>query len=905
MALRWTEIQYRAKQFSKVWKNSKDERKDAQSWENAFFDVFGVSRKTVATFEERDGMNGFIDLLWPGRLIIEMKSSGKDLSRAFEQARDYAQTIKEEKRPDWIMVSDFDNIRLYEMLPGINSQSPTYAFKTSQLAEHVRKFHFLVEEFDHHIELKDDTTLNTQASYKMAALHDILKDNHYCGHALEVFLVRLLFCLFAEDAGIFEPDQFTNYIKQSNIDGSDLSARLSDLFYTLRTPIERRQDGLSDELKSFRYVNGGLFEERLDPAMFNIKMRKILLDCTDFNWRQISPAIFGAMFQGVMNPEERRELGAHYTSEENILKVIKPLFLDELYAEFESSKVKKEYLERFHQKLTSLTFLDPACGCGNFLIITYKKIRELELEVLRQLDNQIQTTGQTTITGADWASQIKVNVSQFYGIECEEFPCEIAKVGMWLMDHLMNDLAADYSAQPFDRIPIKYTATIIHDNALTIDWNTVVPIDELCYIFGNPPFVGASIMDTKQKAEAVSVFGNIHLSNSIDYVGAWYHKTAAYIQNTKIRAAFVSTNSITQGEQVAPLWDKILNLYNVHIDFAYRTFKWSNEAKGKAAVHCVIIGLSQNQNTFKKLYLEDNTVLKVNNISPYLIAAPNILVKSRATPICNVPPISLGNKPSDGGNLILNEEEKNELLRTEPQSAEFIRNYIGSVEFINGLKRYCIWLANANPTKLKQCPSILNRIEKVRQFRLQSTAAPTREKAETPQLFFFVSHPDTEYLLIPSVSSEKRKYIPIGYIDKNTIASNAVLIVPNATLYHFGVLTSDVHMAWMRVVAGRLKSDYRYAASTVYNTFPWPNTTNEQKETIAQAAQNILNVRDFYEDNSLSDLYDPLTMPSDLLKAHRELDKAVLRAYDAHWKSDMDYVPNLLTRYQILADARE
>ncbi|MCL1894528.1 MAG: hypothetical protein FWG02_09935, partial [Holophagaceae bacterium] len=656
----------------------------------------------------------------------------------------------------------------------------------------------------------------------------------------------------------------------------------------------------------FRYINGSLFERNLDPATFNRRMRDELLDCLNFDWGQISPAIFGSMFQGVMDKDQRREIGAHYTSEENILKLINPLFMDDLRTEFERAKKKKstKALADFHDKLASLKFLDPACGCGNFLIIAYRELRQLELEVVKAIAGY-----RHQLIPANIEHHLKVNVDQFYGIEIEEWPCQIARTGMWLMDHLMNLEATAIFERYEYRLPLKQSATIVHANAHRIDWETIVPKNQLSYILGNPPFVGASMMSPRQKAEAVVIFGKIKLSNSIDYVGAWYHKAAAYIQDTAIKVAFVSTNSITQGEQVTPFWGRLFGEYAIHIDFAYRTFKWESEATGKAAVHCVIIGFSKGETKCQKIIYDSNgTKILAKNINAYLVDAPNVLVASRSKPISNVTSMVYGNKPSDGGNLILTAVERKELVAKEPDAKKLIKPYVGSVEFINGTTRYCLWLKDVQYSELKNCPLVRERIKKVKEFRLKSTAKPTVEKAEMPHLFFFISQSDKKFLVMPRVSSENRKYIPIGFLNKNTICSDSNSIVPNATLYHFGILTSLVHMAWMRAVGGRLKSDYRYSGSIVYNNFPWPDATDKQKAEIEELAQAVLDAREQYPESTFADMYGENSMAfhPKLVKAHEKLDKAVMKLYGfAKDMSEQEIVAELMELYQGLAGGSE
>ena len=896
MRLPWDNIQSNAVAFSKRWKDAKNEEAQAQAFLTDLLRVFGIDDpESIGDFEYKvplkSGRTGYIDYVWKSKIAIEMKSRGKNLDEAYHQLQTYMQSLTPDEIPDLWLVSDFENIRLYR-----RSANQIFNFKTKDLRKNIRLFADIAGYETERI-IENQIQVNVKAAEKMAKLHNGLKAFGYEGHNLEVYLVRLLFCMFADDTGIFTKDSFYLYIEQSKEDGSDLSFRIFNLFDVLNTPenVRAKRTHLIDLYNQFKYINGPLFKEPLPPADFDAKMRGILLDCINFDWADISPAIFGAMFQGVMDEKQRREMGAHYTSEENILKLINPLFMDELWAEFHLVKTNEKALDNFHNKIAKLKFLDPACGCGNFLIITYRELRTLELEVLRMKNS----TNQLTI---DITPLLKVNVEQFYGIEYENFPCQIAQVGMWLIDHQMNMRVSDEFGLYHARLPLTQSATIVHGNALRIDWEDVVPKRELAYILGNPPFVGASMMSAEQKADAVAIFGKIKLSNSIDYVGAWYHKAAAFIQDTYIRVAFVSTNSITQGEQVAPLWGKMFDEYGVHIDFAYRTFKWGNEAKGKAAVHCVIVGFSKVPITYKYIY-DGNEKITAKNINAYLVDAPNVLIASRSRPLCDVPTMYLGNKPSDGGNLILKADEKSELLAKEPAAEKLIRRYIGADEFINGKERFCLWLKNVSFADVKKCPSVVERIERVRTFRLASTAKPTVEKAETPHLFFYISQPDTDYLLIPSVSSENRRYIPIGYMDADTISSNLNMIIPGATLYHFGILTSNVHMAWTRAVCGRLKSDYRYTGVIVYNNFPWPDATDEQKAQIETLAQGILDAREKYPESTLADMYGETSMPfhPELVKAHRALDSAVMKLYGFPVKKEFTEahcVAALMERYK-------
>jgi hypothetical protein len=876
MTLSWNEIKDRALKFSKEWADTSNEEADAKPFLVEFFNVFGITSKRVSTFEHRvkklDDKDGYIDLLWKGTILIEMKSRGKNLDKAFEQAKDYLHGLKEHELPKYILISDFENFRLHDL-----EETKTIEFKLNDLVNNVQHFGYLLG-YQKKV-YKEQDPANIKAAELMGKLHDRLEEIGYTGHPLEVYLVRLLFCLFAEDTTIFEKQQFQEYIEQrTNIDGSDLAAKLQELFQVLNTPKEKRFKNLDEQLADFPYVNGKLFEENLPTASFDSKMRQALLDCTYIDWSKISPAIFGSMFQSVMNPKERRNLGAHYTSETNILKLIKPLFLDDLWKEFENIKDNKNKLGEFHRKISTYKFLDPACGCGNFLIITYRELRLLELEVLRALNK----SGQRVI---DVSSIILIDVDQFYGIEYEEFPARIAEVAMWLIDHQMNMLISNEFGQYFVRLPLKKAAQIHHADALETDWENVVSKNELSFIIGNPPFIGSKIMKQSQRDQIVKQFDNADGSGVLDYVSGWYIKAAKYIQNTKIKVAFVSTNSIVQGEQTSILWGQMLNKYNIKIHFAHRTFKWSNEAKGNAAVFCVIVGFA-NFDTLNKSIFEYEDIkgeaheIKAKNINPYLVDAKDIIIKKSTNAICNVPKIKFGNQPIDGGFLLMNQEEKNAAVNTEPFIEQYIRKYVGSVEFINNIPRYCLWLKDAEPTHLRNSSFISERLKKVKEFRENSTRKDTRELASNPSQFAFVSHNETEYVIIPSVSSERRKYIPIGFMPATVIASNLCLIIPNAKLFHFGVLTSEMHMAWVKNLCGRLKSDYRYSNSVVYNNFPWPDNPNEKQiKSVEIAAQKVLDTRLEFPNSSLADLYDPLTMPTDLIKAHNELNKAVDTAY--------------------------
>lgn len=874
MALNWNEIKDRAVRFSKDWEDTTSEDAEAKSFLDAFFEVFGIPRKKIGTFEHRikklDEGDGYIDMLWKGHILVEMKSRGKDLDRAFRQAKDYTHGLKQEELPKYILISDFHHFRLYD-----TEEMSTNEFTLPELYKNVGLFGYLIGVSKK--VYKEQDPANIKAAELMGKLHDRLEEIGYEGHPLEVYLVRLLFCLFAEDTSIFEKQQFQDFLEQrTNEDGSDLAAKLQELFQVLNTEKDKRFRNLDEQLNDFPYVNGKLFEESLPTASFDSKMRKALLDCCYIDWSKISPAIFGSMFQSVMNPKERRNLGAHYTSEKNILKVIRPLFLDELWGEFEHLKGKKNELPKFHQKLSTLNFLDPACGCGNFLVITYRELRILELDVLREIyKNQMVT---------DVESVIWINVDQFYGIEYEEFPARIAEVAMWLIDHQMNMLISYEFGQYFARLPLKKAAKILHGDAMETDWEEVVPKDRLTHIIGNPPFIGSKIMTQKQRDQIVKEFGTTG-SGVLDYVTGWYVKAAKYIYDTKIKVAFVSTNSIVQGEQTSILWGLMLQRYGIKIHFAHRTFKWSNEAKGNAAVYCVIIGFA-NFNTNNKVIYEYENIkgepheINAKNINPYLVDAKDIFVSKRRTPICYVPEISFGSMPNDGGNFLFSDTEKNEFVLLEPKSEQYFKPLISAHEFLNGYKRWCLWLKDANPSDLRGLNFVSERIENVKKMRAASTRDATKRLAAFPTLFGEDRQPKDKYVLIPRHSSENRKYIPMGFFDANSIASDSCLFIESGKHFHFGILMSTMHMSWVKNICGRIKSDYRYSNELVYNNFPWPeNPTERQKQTIEEKAQMVLDVRAKFPDSSLADLYDPLTMPPALVKAHNDLDKAVDLAY--------------------------
>ncbi len=895
MKLSWNEIEQRAIVFSKNWKDAKDEKAQAQLFLNEFFHVFGVDLKRVALFEKKVPMgkkrDGYIDCLWRGTILIEMKSRGKSLNKAYKQAHDYAFNLTDEELPEYIMVCDFENIKLYRL-----TTDQVWTFKVANLSNHVRKFALLAGYESTVIDKEPEAKVNEEAAKKMAKLHDKLKESGYDGHALEIYLIRLLYCLFAEDSRIFKEGAFTEYIKESKVDGSDLSMRIAELFEILDMNDEKRKKNklLPEEMKrNFKYINGKLFTEPLPMAYFDSSMREILLDCCKMNWFEISPAIFGAMFQEVTDQKKRRELGAHYTSEENILKVIKPLFLDDLREEFELIKHDKRKLTDFHDKLTRLKFLDPACGCGNFLIVTYEQLRRLEIDVLDML---IDDSDQRAFI----QHYCRVNVDQFYGIEVEDFPCQIAHVGMWLVDHQMNERVAEHFGFNYARLPLKASAKIVNENALRIDWNDVVPKEELNYIMGNPPFVGYHLRNHEQQDDMTLVFGKgFKKYGVLDYVAAWYKKACDYMLNTKIESAFVSTNSIAQGEQPAILWQPLMKENNTIINFAHHTFKWGNESKGKQAqVQCVIIGFSDYKNDKeKKIFDSKNNFTLVKKINPYLNDKTAEVITKRQEPICpNIPELEKGCQLFDFNNYIFkNREDYLDFLKCEPLAKDLIKKYHNAKSFLNDIDMWCLYLEDCPPNVLRKLKYVMERVELVRKSRMEHNSS----QKESPTRYYVAKLPQKAILAFPIVSSEKRKYIPMAFCEPDCVYTNALGYIEDATLYHFGILTSSVHMAWIRAVAGRLEMRYRYSKDIVYNNFIWPNPTPTQKENIEKAAQAVLDARKLYPDSTLADLYDPNTMPPELTKAHERLDKTVKAAYgNEGFETEEEIVASLMKLYK-------
>lgn len=909
MPLSWNEIKTRAVAFSKKWEDESSERAEAQSFWNDFFAIFGIDRRRVAIFEKQVKLSragekiksGRIDAFWKGVLLIEHKSVNQNLDRAFNQAIDYFDGIAERDLPRYILVSDFARFRLFD-LEATEGGTGEIHFKLADLHKHVKRFGFIAGYKA--VEIKPQNPVNIKAAEQMGKLHDQLKISGFGGHPLELLLVRVLFCLFADDTGIFLPAQaFRAWVdERTREDGSDLGSQLAQLFQVLNTPDEKRAKTLDDQLRAFPYVNGKLFEETLPMASFDTKMRETLLDCCALDWAAISPAIFGALFQSIMDDKARRNLGAHYTSEENILKLIKPLFLDELWAEFAKAKNNKSKLLEFHKKLRGLTFFDPACGCGNFLVIAYRELRLLELDVLRAVH---ESTGSRFL---DIHQEIQLDVDQFYGIEIEEFPAQIAQVAMWLIDHQMNVKVGEEFGMYFARIPLRSSPHVVNENALRIDWADVLPPERCSYVMGNPPFVGAKFMNDEQRADVARVFVGIDNGGLLDFVCAWYVLATKYLKATQqdnaVRCAFVSTNSITQGEQVGVLWGWLLG-QGIKIQFAHRTFAWSNEARGNAGVHCVIIGFGLADIQNKTIFEYDDIrgvphVVQVSNINPYLVDAPDVVLPRRSSPICAVPEIGIGNKPIDDGNYLFTPAEKFEFVKHEPQSKKYFRRWLGADEFINNIERWCLWLGDCTPAELRAMPEVMKRVQAVKTFRLASKSAPTRKLASVPTRFHVENIPSDEYLVFPRHSSENRKILPLGFFDSKYLAGDANLIATGASLFHFGVLTSATHNAWIRATCGRLESRYRYSKDIVYNNFPWPDDpTAPQKQKIEEAAQAVLDARAEFTESSLADLYDPLTMPPLLVKAHQKLDVAVDAAYGKKlFKNDAERVAFLFELYQ-------
>lgn len=891
------EQQKQAKAFIERWENRGNERQDTQSfWLDLLQTVYGVENPSeyikfedTVMMDHTSFMDGYIDTT---KVLIEQKGANKDLSKAikqsdgsfltpFQQAKRYSANLPYSKQPRWIITCNFKEFYVYDMEKPHGE--PT-VIRLDDLEKEAYRLEFIVGTTNEHLER--EMAISMEAGEIVREIYSgLLKqyknpDNPESLHAMNQLIVRLVFCFYAEDAGMFgKKTMFHDYL--ARFSSRDFRRGLLDLFNVLNTPIDERDPYLDDELSAFPYVNGGMFaENNLEVPQFTDELRESILEhaSSSFDWSEISPTIFGAVFESTLNPETRRSGGMHYTSIENIHKVIDPLFLDALKEELnEIRQIKqpatlKNRAQQFQEKLSKLVFFDPACGSGNFLTETYLSLRRLENEAIKLY------VGDTVLLDVGY-DLVKVKISQLYGIEINDFAVSVANAALWIAESQMLEETMSIVYSNIDFLPIKSYSHIVEGNALRLNWEEVVPKDKLSYIIGNPPFLGARLMSSSQKEDMLHVFGKLKGVGNLDYVSAWYRKSAELIQDTTVEVALVSTNSITQGEQVAILWKNLMLDFGIIINFAYLPFVWNSEAKDKAKVHCVIIGFLKNNWIEKKIFDTTGQVNKVEFINGYLLGAKSVFIESRATPIEDVFEMGIGNKPIDGGNYLFNEEEMHSFIEIEPSSRKYFKKWFGAQEFINRKNRFCLWLGEATPSELRSMPNVLKRIEAVRNYRLSSPSEGTRKIAEKPTRFHVENMPRGNYLLVPRVSSENRRYIPMGFMTPNDLASDAVQIVPNASLYDFGVLTSNVHMAWMRTVAGRLKSDYRYSAKIVYNNFPWPKVTEEQREFISKTAQAILDARSLYPESTLADLYDELTMPGELRKAHQENDIAVMKAY--------------------------
>ena len=891
MRLSWNEIRTRAAAFAREWAGAGYEKGETQSFYNEFFEIFGVRRRTVARYEEHvrrlGDSRGYMDLFWPGVLLVEQKSAGRDLAAAREQADAYFDALPERDRPRYRLVCDFRTFELYD-----RDERETASFALAELPGHVERFGFILGV--QRRAFVEQAPVNVEASGLMGALHDALKASGYAGCRLELFLVRTVFCLFADDTGIFEPrDIFLQFLEdRTRDDGSDMGPWLERLFQVLNTPIGKRQKTLDEDLARFPYVNGDLFAETLPIADFDSGMRDCLLDACRFDWSAISPAIFGALFQSVMEPAERRRQGAHYTAEKNILKVIEPLFLDDLRSEFARLKARPgprrlSGLRRFHARLARLRFLDPACGCGNFLIVAYRELRALEIELLRELREAAGGEGQREIASILSA----IDVDRFHGIEIDEFPARIAETAMWMMDHIMNNRLSLEFGETYVRIPLEKSPHIVHADALEIDWADVLPPGECDYVMGNPPFSGFVMRDKRKQAQAGALLKALGAGGSrLDYVAAWFLKAGAYLQGRRARIGFVATNSIVQGEQVAQLWPALFDRYNLDIMFGHTAFRWDSDARGAAHVHVVIAGLCDRETAppDRRLFVyppkgSKPAEMRVSRIGPYLVDAstladPRLVVKRHRYPLSARPGICVGTKPVDQGHYILDSTRRQEILRSEPNAAKLIYPFIGGKEYIRGGERWILAPSKASPSDLRDMPIVRSLIRAVRNYR-EKGGELAKSLADSPAEFHVTVIPSKEFLVIPEVSTERREYVPIGYLKPPAIPSNKLWVVENATPQLFALIASAMHMAWLSYVGGRLGNEYSYSGGLVYNSFPLPRVPEEKFESLDPHANAVLAARAAHPDSTLADLYDPDLMPSGLRKAHRALDRAVDRLY--------------------------
>jgi len=921
MRLSWNEIRQRAAAFAQSWEGKGYEKGETQLFYQELFHIFDVPVRRVAVFEKQvaklDDAQGYIDLFWPGVLLVEQKSKGRNLAKARQQALDYMHGLPDAEHPRYMLLSDFESFELYDL----DEDEATF-FALEDLPHHVEKLGFIAGVQKR--TFRDQDPVNIEASEMVGAIHDALKDTGYTGHDLERLLVRLVFCLFADDTGIFNPrDLFQELIEtRTREDGSDLGGWLMHLFQVLNTAEEDRLTSLDEDLKKFPYVNGDLFAEPLSIPAFTAELRQAVINACAFDWSAISPAIFGSLFQSVMDADERRAKGAHYTTEKNILKLIEPLFLDELHAEFARLKARKDTrrrveLQAFQKKLASLTFFDPACGCGNFLVISYRELRRLETDVIRELMDYERDAEGELQRRFDAAELSLVNVDQFFGIELEEFPARIAETAMWMMDHIMNNRLSLEFGLNAARFPLRASPSILAaEDALEIDWAQLLPPEKCSYILGNPPFRGAKFQSADQRAQIRRIADLGGSGGTLDFVTGWFLKAVAYVRATPpgkggARIAFVSTNSITQGEQVAQLWPLLFGKYRMEISFAHRTFSWGSDARGKAHVHVVIIGLDRREDVPKerRLFSYDDVngnphesrhkVLTAYLIDGSLLINHHLTVKEVSKPINGMPKLVTGSKPIDDGNLILNEAEKAELIKESPALTPYVRPFLGSREFLNGGRRSILYLADCPLDLIAASSDVRSRLTQVRQFREKSRSRPTQAIAALPSQFHVTVVPNGAYLAVPQVSSERREYIPIGWLEPPTIPSDKLRVLQEATLTEFACLTSVMHMAWMRTVTGRMKSDYMYSVGVVYNTFPLPPVSQEKLSKLEPLARAVLDARSEHPDATLAQLYDPDLMPPGLRKAHRALDRAVDAMYrKAPFASDRERVEHLFTLYE-------
>jgi hypothetical protein len=913
MRLSWSEIRARARSFSKEWADAHYEKGETQSFYNDFFAIFGVKRRQVAVYEQRvkllNDRRGFIDLFWPGTLIVEQKSAGLDLQTAQGQALNYYDALREDQQPRYILTCDFQRFRLLDL-----DTSLEVVFSLKELHKHIENFAFIL---GRQRTFGTQAGVNIKAAELMGKLHDALEDSGYVGHDLERLLVRLLFCLFSDDTGIFEPkDIFLSLIEiDTREDGSDVGRVLMELFDILDTREANRQRTVRAELLQFPYINGGLFAGHIRTPVFDAETRELLLSAARFNWTGVSPAIFGSLFQSVMDSEERRDKGAHYTSESNILKVIQPLFMDDLRAEFDRIRGRRTdrrvLLEAFQIKLSSLTFFDPACGCGNFLVVAYRELRRLELEVLEILRDRTgsidgQSVRQTVL---DIAAISRVTVEQFYGIELEEFPARIAEVALWMADHLANNELSLAFGQSYARIPLRESPHILNDDALATEWNDHLPADRCSFIMGNPPFIGKKEQTPEQKLQVRASFPNTKGAGELDYVSCWFQRAGQYLElNPSVAVGFVATNSITQGEQVAPLWSNLIGRLKLKIEFCHRTFEWTSEGRGAAHVHVVILGLVRGEPRRARRIFDYASVksapteIEAKNINPYLIDYKDIYVSKSRQPLSPRPLIQKGSEATDFGFLTVQPEDRQALLSAPGFDPSWLRPFWGGNEAIKGLDRYCLWLVGADPAKLAACEPVMERLEAVKKLRKKSGKVRTKSLANYASLFGENRQPKERYIFVPKVSSQRRDYVPITYVDPNIIVSGSAQSIDGGSKFTFGIIMSAIHIAWMKTVGGRTKSDYQYTNDLVYNTFPWPSASPSRVAAIELLVDDILDARDEWPLATLSILYDPRTMPAKLFKAHEALDRAVDKLFRQEpFKTERERVEHLFGLYERLA----